>query len=63
MEHILQSVVGNYGPLIVEHKGKLYTEMCYVIGVHHVRRMIEKVKNIPYREINQTTDRSFILIE
>ena len=63
MLDILQSVVGNYGPLIVEHKGKLYTEMCYVIDAHHVANMLKKVKNIPYREISQTTDRSFILIE
>ena len=63
MLDILQSVVGNYGPLIVEYKGKLYTEMCYVIEARHVRNMVEKIKDISFTEINQTTDRSFILIE
>ena len=63
MLDILQSVVGNYGPLIVEYKGKLYTEMCYVIEERHVRNMVEKIKDISLTEISQTTDRSFILIE
>ena len=63
MLDILQSVVGNYGPLIVEYKGKLYMEMCYVIEARHVQNMIEKIKDISFTEINQTTDRSFILIE
>jgi len=63
MLDILQSVVGNYGPLIVEYKGKLYTEMCYVIEERHVANMIDKIKDISYSEISQTTDRSFVLIE
>ena len=63
MLDILQSVVGNYGPLIVEYKGKLYTEMCYVIEERHVRNMVEKIKDISFTKISQTTDRSFILIE
>ena len=63
MFDILQSVVGSYGPLIVEFRGKLYTEMCYVIEERHVRNMIEKIKDISFTEISQTTDRSFVLLE
>ena len=63
MLDILQSVVGNYGPLIVEHRGKLHTEMCYKIERHHVDRMIKKIKDIPFKYISQTTDRSFVLVE
>jgi hypothetical protein len=63
MENILQSVVGNYGPLIVEHNGKLHTEMCYIIENHHVANMLKKIKDIPFKNISQTTDRSFILLE
>jgi len=63
MENILQSVVGNYGPLIVEHNGKLHTEMCYIIEYHHVANMLKKIKDIPFKNISQTTDRSFILLE
>lgn len=60
---ILESVVGTYGPLIVEHRGKLHTEMCYKIERHHVDRMINKIKDIPFTYISQTTDRSFVLVE
>lgn len=61
MLKILQSVVGNYGPLIVEHEGKLYMEMCYVIKEEHILNMIEKIKHISYKDISQTTDRSFVI--
>lgn len=60
---ILESVVGTYGPLIVEYNGKLHTEMCYKIERHHVDRMIKKIQDIPFKRISQTTDRSFILVE
>lgn len=60
---ILESVVGTYGPLIVEHRGKLHTEMCYKIERYHVDRMIKKIKDIPFKYISQTTDRSFVLVE
>jgi hypothetical protein len=63
MLDILQSVVGNYGPLIVEHEGKLHTEACCVIEERHIVKMIEKIKHIPYSRISQTTDRSFVLLE
>ena len=60
---ILESVVGTYGQLIVEYKGKLQTAMCYKIERHHVDRMIKKIKDIPFKYISQTTDRSFVLVE
>ena len=60
---ILQSVVGTYGPLIVEYKYKLYTELCYKIEQRHVDQMIKQIKNLSFTRISQTSDRSFILIE
>lgn len=62
MLDILRSVVGGYGPLIVEHKGKLYIEHCAVIGEHNIFHMISKLEHIEYSNIIQTTDRSFELI-
>jgi hypothetical protein len=61
MLDILQSVVGNYGPLIVEHEGELYIEYCFMIGEHNVKNLFERVKHIRYSKITQTTDRSFYL--
>jgi len=61
MLDILQSVVGNYGPLIVEHEGKLYIEYCFTIGEHNTKNLFERVKHISYSKITQTTDRSFHL--
>jgi len=63
MFDILQSVVGNYGPLIVEHKGELYKEYCYVISEKNIENLIERIKYIRYSKISQTSDRSFVLVE
>ena len=63
MFDILQSVVGNYGPLIVEHKGELYKEYGYMISEKNVENIIERIKHIQYLKISQTSDRSFVLVE
>ena len=60
---ILQSVVGAYGPLIVEYRDKLHTELCYKIEQKHVDQMIKKIEDIYFQRISQTSDRSFVLIE
>lgn len=60
---ILQSVVGAYGPLIVEYRDKLHTELCYKIEQKHVDQMIKKIEDISFTRISQTSDRSFVLIE
>lgn len=60
---ILQSVVGAYGPLIVEYRDKLYTELCYKIEQKHIDQMIKKIEDIYFQRISQTSDRSFVLIE
>jgi hypothetical protein len=61
MFDILQSVVGNYGPLIVEHNGELYKEYCHKISVKNIENLMERIKHIRYLKISQTTDRSFCL--
>jgi len=63
MFDILQSVVGNYGPLIVEHKSELYKEYCYMISEKNIENLIERIKHIRYSKISQTSDRSFVLVE
>ena len=60
---ILQSVVGAYGPLIVEYRHKLHTELCYKIAQKHVDQMIKKIEDFSFTRISQTSDRSFVLIE
>lgn len=60
---ILQSVVGAYGPLIVEYRDKLHTELCYKIEQKHVDQMIKKIEDLSFTRISQTSDRSFVLIE
>jgi hypothetical protein len=60
---ILQSVVGAHGPLIVEYRDKLYTELCYKIEQKHIDQMIKKIEDIYFQRISQTSDRSFVLIE
>jgi len=62
MHTILQSVVGRPGPLIVEHKGDMIIEKCMIITNKHVLNIQNKLKNINYSKIEQTTDRSFVLI-
>jgi hypothetical protein len=62
MHAILQSVVGRPGPLIVEHKGDMIIEKCMIITNKHVLNIQNKLKNINYSKIEQTTDRSFVLL-
>jgi len=59
---ILQSVVGGPGPLIVECNGQMFIENCFTITNKHVNNIHKKLKNIKFNKIEQTTDRSFILI-
>ena len=62
MHAILQSVVGGPGPLIVEHNGDMIIEKCMIITNKHVLNIQNKLKNINYSKIEQTTDRSFVLL-
>jgi len=63
MQHaILQSVVGSPGPLIVEYNGQMFIENCFVISNKHVNNICEKIKNISFSKIEQTTDRSFRIL-
>ena len=59
---ILQSVVGSPGPLIVEHKGDMIIEKCMIITNKHVLNIQNKIENINFSKIEQTTDRSFVLL-
>ena len=59
---ILQSVVGGPGPLIVEYNGQMFIENCFMITNKHVNNIHKKLKNISFTKIEQTTDRSFVLI-
>ena len=59
---ILQSVVGGPGPLIVEHKGDMFIEKCMIITNEHVLNIQNKLRDINFTKIEQTTDRSFVLI-
>jgi len=61
MHAILQSVVGGPGPLIVEHHGQTFIENCILITNEHVKNINEKIKNLKFSKIEQTTDRSFVL--
>jgi hypothetical protein len=61
MHAILQSVVGGPGPLIVEHNGQTFIENCILITNEHVKNINEKIKNLKFSKIEQTTDRSFVL--
>jgi hypothetical protein len=61
MHAILQSVVGGPGPLIVEHRGQTFIENCMLITNEHVKNINEKIKNLKFSKIEQTTDRSFVL--
>jgi|TARA_Y100000389_G_scaffold190270_1_gene214955 hypothetical protein len=60
---ILESVIGTYGPLIIEYRHKLYTEKCYKIEQKHVDHIIKKIEDFSFIRISQTSDRSFVLIE
>ena len=59
---ILQSVVGGPGPLIVEHKGDMFIEKCMIITNKHVLNIQHKLGDINFTKIEQTTDRSFVLL-
>jgi hypothetical protein len=59
---ILQSVVGGPGPLIVEHKGDMFIEKCMIITNEHVLNIQNKLRDINFTKIEQTTDRSFLII-
>ena len=61
MHTIPQSVVGGPGPLIVEYNGQIFIEKCSIITNKHLNNINEKIKNITFTKIEQTTDRSFIL--
>ena len=58
---ILQSVVGSPGPLIVEHNGDIFIEKCMIITNKHVLNIENKLGDINFKKIEQTTDRSFVL--
>jgi propanediol utilization protein len=59
MFDILKTTVGTGGPLLIEHKGRIMCENCVIIAERHIERMIEKVKNLKFSKIEQTSDRSF----
>jgi hypothetical protein len=61
MHTIPQSVVGGPGPLIVEYNGQIFIENCFTITNKHLNNINEKIKNITFSKIEQTTDRSFLL--
>ena len=61
MIHLLQSVIGTPGPLIVEADGNLFIENCVMITERVVEKMYERIKDVDARKMTftQTTDRSF----
>jgi hypothetical protein len=59
---ILQSVVGSPGPLIVEHNGNMFIEKCMIITNEHVLNIQNKLRDINFTKIEQTTERSFVLL-
>lgn len=59
MLDIIRAVVGTGGPLLVEHKGRVMCEQCMIITQDHVNRMIDKIKDVKFTKIEQTSDRSF----
>jgi len=44
---------------LVEHKGRVICEQCMIITQDHVNRMIDKIKDVKFTKIEQTSDRSF----
>ena len=59
MLEILNSTIGTGGPLVIEHKGRIICEPCMIIDMKHVSRIIEKIKDMKFTKIEQTSDRSF----
>jgi len=62
MMNILQAAIGESGPLIVEYNGAIFFENCDLICEKHVLKMIEKIKHLYFQKIEQTTERSFVLL-
>jgi len=62
MIEALQAAIGESGPLIVEHGNTIFFENCVTIYEKNVLNMIEKIKNIMFTRIEQTTERSFVLL-
>jgi len=62
MYNFLLSTVGNPGPLFVENNKKIFIEPCMTISSSNVMNMILKIKDISFTKIEQTTDRSFLII-
>lgn len=58
----MESAISKNGPLIVEYSGRLFMEHCVVITEQNVKNMLEKIKDIPYSYLQQTTETSFIII-
>ena len=59
MLDILRTTVGTGGPLLIEYKGQIMTENGLIIAELHIERLVEKMKNLKFSKIEQTSDRSF----
>jgi hypothetical protein len=59
MLNILNATIGTGGPLVVEHRGKIFVEHCVLISTDHIERMKARIKKIAFNKIEQTSDRSF----
>ena len=59
---MFDSAIGVSGPLIVEHDKNMFFENCIVITEKHISNMIERIKDIKCSHIEQTTERSFVII-
>lgn len=59
--NLIQSVIGNAGPLIVEHNGHIMIENCITIHKRNIENIIKKLEKIKFSKIEQTTDRSFMI--
>lgn len=62
MTRDLQAAIGEQGPLIVEYGNTIFFENCLLICEKHVLNMIEKIKHITFTKIEQTSERSFVLL-
>ena len=59
--NLISSVIGNAGPLIVEHNGTIMIENCMTIRQKNIENIIKKLEKIRFSKIEQTTDRSFMI--
>ncbi|MAT00023.1 MAG: hypothetical protein CML41_00765 [Rhodobacteraceae bacterium] len=57
----MESTISKRGPLVVEYNGRLFIEHCYIITEKNIENMLEKIKDIPYTRVEQTTETSFEL--